>query len=189
MLSTDVRFVACACRGSNSAVMPRSIVLPSTWTIRRLPPTANTRTPHMSIWRASPVIAIIASRCRGSSPVDAPNVAAVLSGVDSGGTHVYHGGSCSHVNTVIVYYRPGSDPAATASAVGSVHRGPCSPVIAFIACCCRRSSPVAAAAVPYDAAVPPHELHHARHEGIIMGYVYTLSLLLSSWAKFAPGSR
>ena len=147
--------------------MPRScIVVPPRWTIRGFNPSANARTPHVWIWRASPVIAVIAWRCRGLSPVDSASyVAAVLSSVDSVRTHVYHGGSCSHVKAAIAYYCRGLNPVAIASAVGSVYRGSCSPVIAVIACRCRMSSPVAAAAVPYVSAVPPHGLHPAGRTG------------------------
>ena len=91
--------------------------------------------------------------------------------LDSVGERVYHGVSCSHVKAATADYCRRSDPVAIASAVGSVYRGSCSPVIAcspmiaVIACRCQMSSPVAAAAVQCVATVPPHGLHPAGRTG------------------------
>ena len=80
-----------------------------------------TRAHHICGFGELRVIVVIAWRCRGSNPVAAaPYVVVVQSSVDSVGTHVYHGGSCSHVKAAIPYYCRGSNTVAIASAVGCV---------------------------------------------------------------------
>ena len=115
-----------------------------------------TRAHHICGFGELRVIVVIAWRCRGSNPVAAaPYVVVVQSSVDSVGTHVYHGGSCSHVKAAIAYYCRGLDAVAIVSAAGSMYRGSCSPVIALIACRCRMLSPV----VPLRYRMSPPSLH------------------------------
>ena len=81
------------------------------------------------------------------------------------------------MKAAIAYYCRGSNIVAIASAVGSVYRGSCSPVIAVIACHCRGWKPCCCCSTLYRCPVPPHGLYPARRTGTVVGYVCTCPLL------------